>query len=171
MMDQVQRVWHHVLGIVRGYSAITRVDDSGPMQVVQLAGGEGRDAEDVPVIGLYGFASHPPQHARAFTIAMNGDPSQQVVVGTVDTDTRKKDLPEGAVCLYHKDGETYVILDDGRECRINAARVIIEADEVEIKGKLKVSGDIETNGDVRAGAVSLKNHRHPETGGTTGTPV
>lgn len=169
MMNQIQGLYRRVQGFLRGDGAISRVDDTGAVQIVQITHGTGELYDNVPSVMHYGYASHPPKDTRAIALSMAGDAAQKVVIGTVDP-TRRKNLPEGAVCLYHKDGNTVVMLDDG-EVRINADKVIIDADEVEIKGKLTVTGDIVSNGDVKAGSVSLTNHRHPETGSTTGTPI
>ncbi len=89
---------------------------------------------------------------------------------------------DGAIAAYDPEaGEMELLLPEGGKLRILAAGgVEIEASAgVTIKGPVSIEGDVsiqgsaEATGDVKAGAISLKTHKHigvQAGGGVTGVP-
>jgi phage baseplate assembly protein V len=98
------------------------------------------------------------------------------IYSTADTPSDKagakvwgREFEDGTVIKYDQSNHKLTIKVSG-----SGAKVEFEGD-VEIDGKLKVSDDISTtSGDVKAGVITLKTHKHPGVqtgGGITGTPT
>ncbi len=80
----------------------------------------------------------------------------------------------GEVRIYNASG-TYIQVKGGEVNIVAGSKLNITTPEVTMSGKLTVAQDIvSTSGDIKAGSLSLKTHKHPgvQSGGSqTGTPV
>ena len=142
--------------------AILRVvDDTMPIQAVQvdLLSGETRDR--VERMQEYGFTSVPLPGCRGIALFVGGDRSHGAVIATEDNRYRKKGLDAGEVAIYTDEGDS-IYLKRGRIIQITAANgVVVNAPAVTV-----------ASGDVIASGISLVNHVHPGCqGGTTGAPM
>lgn len=71
-----------------------------------------------------------------------------------------------AAQLRSDDGSTFVEVAPGGAVTITAPAGLT------INGDVKVNGKVTATGDVKAGAISLEQHKHPgDSGGTTGEPI
>lgn len=95
-----------------GRGRITLVDDSGPVQIVQLR----MNGLEVPAgrfrVPEFGFSSNPPIGSDAVAAHVAGDRSAGVVVGTNHQQSRPRGLSPGESILYSQDGKS-VYLKDG----------------------------------------------------------
>lgn len=137
------------------------VDDSLPIQAVQvdLLSGETRDR--VERMQEYGFTSVPLPGCRGISLFIGGDRSSGSIIATEDYRYRKKGLKAGEVAIYTDEGDC-IHLKRGRVIEITATNgVTVNAPTVTV-----------SSGDVIASGISLVNHVHPGCqGGTTGTPI
>ncbi|NCB53135.1 MAG: phage baseplate assembly protein V [Clostridia bacterium] len=137
------------------------VNDSLPIQAVQidLLAGETRDK--VERLQEYGFTSVPLSGCRGIALFIGGDRSHGAVIATDDNRYRKKGLASGEVAIYTDEGDS-IHLKRGRIIEITAVNgVVVNAPTVTVP-----------SGDVIASGISLVNHVHPGCqGGTTGTPI
>jgi len=81
---------------------------------------------------------------------------------------RRNSISDGVYIagLFNEAAEQYV--------RIAPEQITIKAPTIAVEGDLTVTGNISAQGDVQAGNISLKTHRHigvTTGGGTSGTPV
>ncbi|NCB52961.1 MAG: phage baseplate assembly protein V [Clostridia bacterium] len=142
--------------------AILRVvNDSLPIQAVQidLLAGETRDK--VERLQEYGFTSVPLPGCRGIALFIGGDRSHGAVIATDDNRYRKKGLASGEVAIYTDEGDS-IHLKRGRIIEITAVNgVVVNAPTVTVP-----------SGDVIASGISLIGHVHSGCqGGTTGTPI
>ncbi|KHJ62340.1 phage baseplate assembly protein V [Burkholderia glumae] len=95
-----------------GRGRITLVDDSGPVQIVQLR----MNGLEVPAgrfrVPEFGFSSNPPIGSDAVAGHVAGDRSAGVVVGTNHQQSRPRGLSPGESILYSQDGKS-VYLKNG----------------------------------------------------------
>ncbi|MEK6420029.1 MAG: phage baseplate assembly protein V [Burkholderia gladioli] len=95
-----------------GRGRITLVDDSGPVQLVQIR----MNGLEVPAgrfrVPEFGFSSNPPIGSDALALHVAGDRSAGAVVGTNHQESRPRGLAPGETILYSQDGKS-VYLKDG----------------------------------------------------------
>ncbi|RQV20670.1 phage baseplate assembly protein V [Burkholderia cenocepacia] len=95
-----------------GRGRITRVDDSGPVQIVQ-ARMNGLEVPDGRYrVPEFGFSSNPPIGSDALVLHIAGDRSAGAVVGTNHQTSRPRGLAPGESILYSEDGKS-VYLKNG----------------------------------------------------------
>lgn len=121
-------------------------DDPGVQEVqAELLTDEVRD--ELEHMQFFGFASNPDDGAECLVAFPGGDRSMGFVLATADRRYRVK-VEKGEVALYDKTGSKVLLKKNG------------DIELVPSSGKVKVTGDLEATGDVRAGTISLKNHVH-----------
>ncbi|WP_186247321.1 phage baseplate assembly protein V [Burkholderia gladioli] len=95
-----------------GRGRVTLVDDSGPVQIVQLR----MNGLEVPAgryrVPEFGFSSNPPIGSDALALHVAGDRSAGAVVGTNHQQSRPRGLAPGESILYSQDGKC-IYLKDG----------------------------------------------------------
>ncbi|WP_420955208.1 phage baseplate assembly protein V [Burkholderia gladioli] len=88
-----------------GRGRVTLVDDSGPVQIVQLR----MNGLEVPAgrfrVPEFGFSSNPPVGSDALALHVAGDRSAGAVVGTNHQESRPRGLAPGESILYSQDGK------------------------------------------------------------------
>jgi phage baseplate assembly protein V len=191
MQTAIRRLYQRTMAMV-GRGRITTVDDSGPVQLVQVdLGPKGENGslqvrDKTPVLALFGLASNPPAKTDAILLSLGGDLNKSVIIGHGHQTYRLKNLGAGDVALYDVRGAyawfkpgglvidaaggnvtiqnaAAVTVTASGDCTVNAAAATVNAPTT-INGDLTVNGAVAATGDVTAGAVSLKEHVH---GGVT----
>jgi len=101
-----------VLLIGRGH--ITAVNDSGPVQKMQVKFSTLETHDNLPRLAEFGFSSNPPSGADAVVSFFGGDRSNGVVIATGHQQSRPVNLLPGESMLYSQDGKhVYLTADDG----------------------------------------------------------
>ncbi|WP_186071149.1 phage baseplate assembly protein V [Burkholderia gladioli] len=94
-----------------GRGRVTLVDDSGPVQIVQLR----MNGLEVPAgrfrVPEFGFSSNPPVGSDALALHVAGDRSAGAVVGTNHQESRPRGLAPGESMLYSQDGKSIYLKD------------------------------------------------------------
>jgi phage baseplate assembly protein V len=138
---------------------ITGVNDSGPLQLLQLEilPGETPWAQRVTE---YGFTSAPLAGAEAAVIHVLGRRSHPIIIAVDDRRFRVKDLANGEVCIYD---------DLGQQVHLTRTGIVVNGagNPVTITNtpKLHVDGAIEATGEITAkaggaAAVTVSGHTH-----------
>lgn len=95
-----------------GRGRITLVDDSGPVQMVQLRMNGIERPSSRYRVPEFGFSSNPPIGSDALAAHIAGDRSAGAVVGTNHQQSRPRGLAPGESILYSEDGKS-VYLKNG----------------------------------------------------------
>lgn len=162
MRQQMQRFIDPIirrLSLLLGRGIIRRVDDSKPGQACQASFLEEEVRDGMERQQEYGFTSVPLPGCNAVAVFPIGDRSHGVIVATEDYRYRPVNLKPGEVCIY---------THEGARVHLKAGKIVeIVADEVHFTGNLQADGDI------KAGSISLRGHVHPEndSGGPTAPPM
>lgn len=167
------------LRLIADRGIVTRVDDSRNRQNLQIKILADEVADDVERFQNYGHTSVPPDGSENIVLGIGGARAGLVAIAVEHKGSRPKGLEEGDSCLYHLEGHTIILRNDGA-IELTAKTVIINATEkltiispdTEIQGPLHVTGKITSDTDVMTGSTSLKGHKHNQSGGgQTSAPV
>lgn len=167
------------LRLIADRAIVTLVNDSLQRQNLQLKVLADEGADDVERFQNYGHTSVPPEGSEAIVLGLGGARAGLVAIAVEHKGYRPKGLEEGDSCLYHLEGHNLTLRKDG-VAELTAKIVIISATEkltiispdTEIQGPLHVTDEITSDADVKAGSISLKGHKHNQSGGgQTSAPV
>lgn len=130
-------------------ATLVEVDDTGSQQLLRLKGLHGEEFSKVYRFQPHGFSSVPPAGAEGVLLRM-GETERMLALGFEAKTLRPKGNSAETSHIYGK-------------------KVVIEAEEIEIKGKVSVTGtELKHNGK----SVG-DDHRHKDVmpgGGQTGVP-
>lgn len=171
-----------------GIGRITRSDDSGNIQLLQITegavgqGGDDRVIENVRRLIEFGFSSLPPIDSEVVMIRRAADRSLSIAIASNHRASRPRDLAAGDTVIYDLRGNQVRLTADGIEVRAADAAVKVSgATTVTVTASEKVRVEaptLECTGDVVSRAdgspVSLNALRdaydaHKHGGVSTGT--
>lgn len=108
----IARIFRRILNMVAN-GIINIVDDSGPIQKVQVTLNEDQTIDDMPHAIVYGLASRPLPGANAVMVFLGGDRGAGVVIATNDQRFRMKLEANGEVAIHDDQGQHVYIARDG----------------------------------------------------------
>ena len=127
---------------------VKNVDDGKKLQELQVLLLDTELRDEIERFQNYGFTSAPSAGAEAVVIFPGGRRAHGLAICVDDRQYRVISLADGEVCVYDKTGSMIVLKASG------------DIELIPHSGKVKVTGDVEASGDVKAGSISLKNHTH-----------
>lgn len=178
-----------------GRAIINLVNDASKMQSVQATIFAEQTPDDLEHFQHYGLTSVPLPGAEGLALALGGSTGNTVVINVDDRRYRLKGLLGGEVALYddlghcvHLTRNGIVIKGAGQQVLITDTPMVRMESNLHVTGNitgdgtlditggmtggggLGVTGAITATGDVKAGNISLQNHRHADltSGGYTG---
>lgn len=162
-MSTADRLYRRIMMSVMPMK-ISATDDTGPVHRAQMKGFPPETIDNMPVLQIYGLASHAMPGSDGLAIFASGDRSNGVIIATGNQQYRLRNLKAGEVALYDNQG--------------NIVKLTANGIEITAPTKLRVvTPRLEVTGDVVAGCdsthVSVLNHRHKDTqpgGGLSGVP-
>lgn len=181
MTQMLERMWRRILMVVGHGQSSTNVDDTGPIQIVQVSfPPDGHQIVDgIPIFQNYGFSSNPPPGTDFAVTAIGGDRSKAVAIGSNNKTLRYRNLRVGGTIMYDQQGNIVLLDDTG--IKILAAsqpiqitspsQVNINAPLTLVTGDLKVTGnitDLETSNSVTVAQLRSAYDAHKHGGVTTG---
>lgn len=81
-----------------GKTQFFKIEDEAPTD------DDERDIHEIESFQHFGFASNPPVGSEAITVNVSADGGQSTVIATQHKDYQPRDLAEGEVALFTKDG-------------------------------------------------------------------
>jgi phage baseplate assembly protein V len=163
-MSEVERLWRRVRMMVAPVK-ITATNDTGPVHRVQARAMAPETIDNLPVLQIYGLASHAAAGSDAVAIFIAGDRSNGMIVATGNQQFRLRGLQAGEVALYTDEGDV-VKLARGRVVQITTGtKLEIVAPTVTITGKdggkavVNLTGDIHATGTITADTITAP-HGH-----------
>jgi phage gp45-like len=101
---------------------ITATDDSGPVHRAQVRGFPNEVIDAMPVLQIYGLASHAIPGSDAIASFASGDRSNGVIVATGNQQHRLRNLNPGEVALYdNSDSQSVLKLANGGNVSVTAS--------------------------------------------------
>jgi phage gp45-like len=163
-MSGVNRLYRRMMMAVMPVK-ITATDDAGPIHRAQVRGFAPETIDAMPVLQIYGLASHAMPGSDAMAIFAEGDRSKGVIIATGNQQYRLRALKSGEVALYDNSGNIIKLAAGGNVEITCPTKVRV------VTPRLEVTGDIVAGCD--STHVSVLNHRHKDTqpgGGLSGVP-
>ncbi len=143
---------------------INIVDDTGPVQKLQVSYNVNDTQDAVPFVGQFGFTSNPPPGTDVAVAAIAGDNSNSVALGTNNQTVRKRNLVSGESAQYDAFGkyihltETAIVVNaNGQDVIVNGATNVIINAVTKVRmvtPLLEVTGDIIDNCDIQSNSMN-----------------
>lgn len=191
MSDPITSLKRKLHGMV-ARCVLRLASDGLKMQEVQVGVLADETIDGMERVQNYGLTSVPLPGAEGIAVFLGADRAHGVVIAMDDRRYRLKGLKGGEVALYTDEGDS-LIFKRGRIAELNTNIFRVNAAErtefntpaftmtspgggattASITGSLHATGNIATDADHVAGAVSLRGHVHPEndSGGPTSPPI
>lgn len=171
LLEPIQRRLKQMVRV----ATLIKVDDTGPIQMVQV---EGLDGEPmlVPRVQTVGLTSYPLKGAKGALLAVGGKSNSYIVVTMDDGSRRITDLKEGETCLYDADGQIIHLKQQGQIQITGNTKVTVTAPLARFEGDLDVTGEIKDRCDQQNRTMAdmrdvYDDHDHQgDSGGTTSQP-
>jgi len=155
--DMQSLFWNIIRSLGRG--RLTRIDDSGPVQLVQMQLSQSETRDSTPRLCEYGFQSNPPDGADAVAVFLAGNRTNGVVIACGHQTYRVRNLATGEVCVSDNRGQSVYLSATG--IVVNGGGLplkITNTPEITADSPLThVTGNIECDGYIHAGADILDN--------------
>jgi len=158
-----------------GRGRVTYVDDSGPVQKMQVRANGLVTSDARTRLPEFGHASNPPIGSDVFYGAICGDSSNVAVVGTNHQESRPRNLLPGESMLYSQDGKyVYVtasgglsVFANGQPVNVTGATIVtvVASEKVVADTPLfQCTGDIQDNCETNPKTMALMRSEYDEHG-------
>lgn len=152
MIAAIERIYRAAL-LAFGRGRVTVVDDTGPVQKLQVKLGPLEIIDGMPAPHDYGFTSNPPVGSDVLVNFVGANRTNGVVVAIGSQSYRMKNLESGEVAIYDKLGQSVHLTAMGI--------VIMSAGmPITINGDIQLNGSLNATGDIVADGISLDHHKH-----------
>jgi len=154
-MEAIDRAVRRIQ-MMLGRGRVMLVDDSGPVQKIQVRSNKHEVADDRLRVTEFGFSSNPPVGSDVLTSHISGDRTDGAVYATNHQESRPRGMAPGESMLYSEDGKQIyltasggiVVEAKGQDVTVNNATTVTINASTEILMNtplLKVTGDILDN--------------------------
>lgn len=173
IFQKLFRPWKNRILLLVGRGILLATKDSTDIQQLQVTLLAGEVKDQVELMGHFGLASHAPKNSDVVMLSVGGNRDHGIVISTESREFRFKNLGEGEVALYSKDGD-YVHLKNGNVIDIKTKTLNIDAEtavnitspdvaitatggvnittpEITASKKITAGDDIESSKNVKAG--------------------
>jgi phage gp45-like len=154
---------------------VDAVDDSGPVQLVDVTINDGVQHTQIPVMQIAGLASIPAVGGVVLLVSIGADPANMRALPIVST-WRFGGLVAGEAVLYGADGTRVACRADGHMDILAKTTIEISAQNgVNITGDVAVTGSLNATGNISDGHGSMELIRqeydgHSHDGGALPSP-
>ncbi|MEX3961020.1 phage baseplate assembly protein V [Paraburkholderia sp. EG286B] len=159
MLERARRNIQSIIGRAR----VKFVDDSGPVQKMQVLMNGIETPDNRLRVAEFGFSSNPPIDSDAITLHVAGDRSAGAVIGTNHQPSRPKGLQPGEAMIYSEDGKYVyltasggivveakgqnVVVNDAKNVTCNASGTLtVNAPVIVLNGNVQINGNIGQSG-------------------------
>lgn len=151
-MTATARLYRRIMMTIASMK-ITATDDSGSIHRAQVRGFGPETIDAMPVLQIYGLASHAMVGSDAVAVFASGDRSNGVIIATGNQQFRLRGLKSGEVALYDNSGNV-VKLGNGGKIEVTCptevkvicpGKVRMETPRLEVTGDIIDHCDTQTN--------------------------
>lgn len=144
---RINRALRNVRHAFRG--TLSLLDTAKRISKAQLTGIVDETLNNIEMFQHFGFSSAPPADSEVIVLPILGRSRLSVIIASENGKYRFKGLLTGESVLYSQYGD-YVRIHKGRIVEVKAAaEVKIDAPLATMTGNLKVTGNIESGGDIK----------------------
>lgn len=144
-MSRPEELLQRKVNMLTARGVVQATNDAGGAHRVQVRVTPRETIDDVPVMQLYGLASHAKPSSEAMLLFVAGDRSRAVAVATNDPGARPRNQQPGEVTLYTDEGDT-ITLGRGHQITITTTgTVTIKAHSIQVQGDITCTGTITAN--------------------------
>ncbi len=160
MSESAIRRLHNRIMMVLGRGVVVSVDDTGPLQLMQVKLGPNEVRDRTPVYGLFGFSSNAPRGAGMLAAFFGGNRTGGAAIATSHSPSRPRNLLSGESVVYNILGQKLYLSTTGMQLIGDGSLplTITGFTQVTCACDIHVTGTIHASGDVIAAGVSLVNH-------------
>lgn len=141
-----------------GRGRLTRIDDSGATQLVQVQLSQNETRDRTPRLAEYGFQSNPPAGSDAVAVFIGGNRSNGVVIACGSQQYRMRNLASGEVAISDNRGQSVyltasgiVINGGGLPVKVtNTPEITLDAPTVHCTGNVNVDGNVTSGQSITA---------------------
>jgi phage gp45-like len=185
MQDRLHEMTMELRGtVMRGL--VQRIDDTGPVQTVDVQTHDGMLRTGIEVWQFFGLATKPPAVGSVVLLLANGaDPGDLIALPPIAPALRFGQLADNETVLYAGDGSRVAIRAGGTIDILAATQVNIVAPDVTltasgsltiaanvaIEGALGVTGNITWGAGTGNQADAIGHQHNDPQGGTTSPPI
>lgn len=138
-----------VVGSAVRRARITKVDDSGTQQKVDLIGLASEKPQKIVRVQPHGFSSYPVNDAEGVMIQLAGRSGRTMFLGGEHKDKRPKNLPQGGTVIYDADGNVVRVVGTDLQIKhktkivlaVGETQIIISEDGIVLKGNVHLGDD------------------------------
>ena len=133
--ERLSRPLRRRVELMIGRAVLRVIDDSTPLQTVQVEALPGEVIDGAEKFGMYGFTSHPLPGADALVLSVGGI-RQHPVILVDDRRHRMKNLDEGEVALYTNNDDQHILLkaDGSIELKAGSSTLTMSSSGIALNG-------------------------------------
>lgn len=124
---------------------------SGKTQSLQVETTRGETLDNVKFIEPYGFTAVPLNGAETVVLNIGANGGNPVAVVAGGRLFRLQDLKQGEVALYTDEGDK-IHLKRGHEIVLKTTKFVIDADEIQMNGKVSISKTLNVEENIKSKA-------------------
>ena len=161
-LDRLISPMRRRIAMAIGRAVLRAVDDTGGLQRLQLSLYAEETRDQVDRVQPFGLTSVPLPGAEVVVVSIGGGRDHPVAIVIDDRRFRPTGLAAGEVCVYSaRAGQRVTLLADGT--------VLVQGGKLRVECDVEVMGSITATGEITAGTIALRTHRHGgvEPGGAT----
>lgn len=158
MLGTLERIYGRVRSAL-GCGVVVMIDDSGPIQLMQIQRFGSMVRDRVPVLFHFGLSASPPIGSEVALSSIAGDPMSAMVVATGHRTSRPKNLAPGQVTLYDQAGSSITLTNDGNATIRCAGTLTMQLAQLHVVGDIVADGAI-TAGHGGSDQVTVQHHTH-----------
>ncbi len=124
---------------------------SGKTQSLQIETTKGETLDNVKFIEPYGFTAVPLNGSETVVVNVGANGANPVALVVGGRLFRLQDLKQGEVAIYTDEGDK-IHLKRGHEIAVKTTKFVIDADEIQINGKVSISKTLDVEENIKSKA-------------------
>lgn len=125
--------------------------NQGKTQSLQIETTKGETLDNVKFIEPYGFTAVPLNGSETVVVNIGANGANPIALVVGGRLFRLQDLKQGEVAIYTDEGDK-IHLKRGREIAVKTTKFVIDADEIQMNGKVSISKTLDVEENIKSKA-------------------